>query len=64
VGFVGNDSGISHLAAAAGAPGVVIFGPTNLERWRPLGRTTVMRSEALDGLAPATVAAALETAVR
>ena len=36
--FVGNDSGVSHLAAAVGAPGVVIFGPTDPVRWRPLGR--------------------------
>ena len=35
--FLGNDSGGSHLAAAAGAPGVVIFGPTDPARWRPIG---------------------------
>ncbi len=57
--FVGNDSGASHLAAAAGARGVAIFGPTDPERWRPLGRTTVMRREPLSALAPAEVAAAL-----
>ena len=34
--FVGNDSGVSHLAAAVGASGVVIFGPTDPSRWRPL----------------------------
>ena len=27
--FVGNDSGVSHLAAATGTPGVVLFGPTD-----------------------------------
>jgi ADP-heptose:LPS heptosyltransferase len=36
-GYVGNDSGVSHLAAAVGCPGVVIFGPTNAAHWRPLG---------------------------
>ena len=40
--FVANDSGIAHLAAAAGAPGVVIFGPTDPARWRPLGRVIVL----------------------
>lgn len=33
--FVGNDSGPAHLAAAAGKPCVVIFGPTNPAQWRP-----------------------------
>jgi len=35
--YVGNDSGASHLAAWAGLPSVVIFGPTDPARWRPLG---------------------------
>ena len=35
--YVGNDSGVSHLAGAMGARGVVIFGPTCPEQWRPLG---------------------------
>jgi ADP-heptose:LPS heptosyltransferase len=33
--FVGNDSGIAHIAAAAGAPCVVIFGSSNTVHWRP-----------------------------
>jgi heptosyltransferase III len=37
-GFVGNDAGVSHLAAALGAPTVAIFGPTDPKRWAPLGR--------------------------
>ena len=35
--YVGNDSGISHLAAAVGIPCVVIFGPTSDVHWAPLG---------------------------
>jgi hypothetical protein len=35
--YVGNDSGASHLAAWSGLPSVVIFGPTDPARWRPLG---------------------------
>jgi heptosyltransferase III len=35
--FVGNDSGVSHLAAWTGLPTVAIFGPTDPARWRPLG---------------------------
>ncbi|MCS6953369.1 MAG: glycosyltransferase family 9 protein [Bryobacterales bacterium] len=35
--YVGNDSGITHLAAAAGAPTVAIFGPTDPRVWGPRG---------------------------
>jgi len=35
--FLGNDSGISHLAAALNIPTLVIFGPTDPQRWRPWG---------------------------
>ena len=35
-GYVGNDSGITHLAARACLT-VAIFGPTDPEVWRPLG---------------------------
>jgi lipopolysaccharide heptosyltransferase II len=33
--FVGNDSGIAHIAAAVGTPAVVIFGSSNIAHWRP-----------------------------
>ena len=33
--FVGNDSGIAHIAAAVKAPAVVIFGSSNVDHWRP-----------------------------
>ena len=33
--FVGHDSGISHLAAAAGANCILLFGPTNPNVWAP-----------------------------
>jgi heptosyltransferase-3 len=35
--YLGNDSGISHLAGSVGARGVVLFGPTCPRHWRPLG---------------------------
>lgn len=35
--YLGNDSGVSHLAGAVGARGVVLFGPTDPQNWRPLG---------------------------
>lgn len=35
--FVGNDSGLMHLAAAAGAPTLGLFGPTPDRRYAPWG---------------------------
>jgi lipopolysaccharide heptosyltransferase III len=37
--FVGNDSGIAHIAAAIGTPSVVIFGSSNIAHWRPWTRS-------------------------
>ena len=34
-GFLGHDSGITHLAAAVGLPGLVLWGPSNEAVWRP-----------------------------
>jgi ADP-heptose:LPS heptosyltransferase len=33
--FVGNDSGVAHIAAAVQTPTVVIFGSSNRDHWRP-----------------------------
>jgi ADP-heptose:LPS heptosyltransferase len=33
--FVGGDSGVMHVAVAAGAPVVALFGPTNERAWGP-----------------------------
>jgi heptosyltransferase-3 len=35
--FIGHDSGISHLAAAAGAKCMLLFGPTDSAVWAPQG---------------------------
>jgi ADP-heptose:LPS heptosyltransferase len=35
--FIGNDSGLMHLAAAAGAPTIGLFGPTNAREYAPAG---------------------------
>jgi len=45
--FIGNDSGIAHIAAAAGLPCVVIFGSSNVTHWRPwtVGPSEVVREE-------------------
>jgi ADP-heptose:LPS heptosyltransferase len=38
--FIGNDSGLMHLAAAAGTPTLGLFGPTPAEEYGPAGRCT------------------------
>jgi ADP-heptose:LPS heptosyltransferase len=35
--YIGNDSGVTHLAAAMGIPVVAVFGPTPPEVWAPQG---------------------------
>ena len=35
--FIGNDSGLMHLAAAAGAPSIGLFGPTPSDEYGPAG---------------------------
>ena len=51
-GFLGHDSGITHLAAAVGKPVIVMWGPTVWEVWHPSGDTVkVLRSrDALSAL--------------
>ncbi|HUG52812.1 MAG TPA: glycosyltransferase family 9 protein [Vicinamibacteria bacterium] len=56
--YVGNDSGVSHLAAAFGAPSLVVFGPTDPAQWAPVGRSvlTLRASDhTLEGIAVETV---------
>jgi heptosyltransferase-2 len=58
--FVGHDSGVSHLAAAWGAPTVALFGPTDPAVWAPVGpRVAVVRAPQgrLEALAVDAVAA-------
>ena len=44
--FIGNDTGLMHIAAAAGAPTLGLFGPSPVSQYAPWGRhTAVVRSE-------------------
>jgi len=46
--FVGNDSGITHLAAYWGTPTAALFGPTDPKVWGPIGRRVcILRKPAL-----------------
>jgi heptosyltransferase III len=48
--FIGNDSGITHLAAYWGCPTIALFGPTDPRIWGPIGRrvTILWRSSLSD----------------
>jgi heptosyltransferase-3 len=65
--FIGHDSGISHLAAAAGAKSILLFGPTDPNVWAPRNENVQLvaaPSGRLDDLEIAPVQAALTTALR
>lgn len=54
--YLGNDAGISHLAALIGLPTLVLFGASDPTIWKPIGPTViVMKASSLDGLAPQAV---------
>jgi heptosyltransferase-3 len=45
-GFIGNDSGVSHLSAFLGLPTVAVFGPSDPDVWKPMGRAVkIVRSD-------------------
>ena len=46
--FVGSDNGMAHLAAAVGAPSVIVFGPSNHRAWAPYGAVECNPGGALD----------------
>jgi ADP-heptose:LPS heptosyltransferase len=62
--YVGNDSGITHLAAAVGTPVVALFGPTDPVIWSPRGlKVRVISSGSLESIAPEEVFAGLAALV-
>jgi len=58
--YIGNDSGITHLAAAVGTPTIALFGPTDPAVWGPRGKAVrVIHSPDLAGLESQTIIDAL-----
>jgi ADP-heptose:LPS heptosyltransferase len=53
--FIGNDSGLTHLAASTGTPTLALFGPTPASEYAPAGQlTAVALAEGPPGHAPMT----------
>jgi ADP-heptose:LPS heptosyltransferase len=62
--YIGNDSGVAHLAALAGVPTLALFGPSDPGVWAPVGRqVTILRADThrMEDIAVPAVIATLET---
>lgn len=62
--FVGNDSGLMHLAAAAGTPTLGLFGPTNAMEYGPAGRRRSVVTGTDTQMASITVSAVADAVAR
>jgi heptosyltransferase-3 len=60
--FIGNDSGLMHLAAAAGTPTLGLFGPTPASEYGPSGRQALAVTATGPAMTDLSVAAALDMA--
>ena len=59
--FIGNDSGITHLAAAVQTPVVALFGPADPRVWAPRGdRVAVIAKPAIDQITVQAVVDAMQ----
>lgn len=64
--FVGNDSGLGHIAAAAGIPTLTVFGPGRPQRyhpWGPRSSCVISATGAIEDLQAATVAERLRSLI-
>jgi heptosyltransferase-2 len=58
--FIGHDSGISHLAAAARARSFILFGPSDPNVWAPQNKDVTVLMAPNDDLAQLAVATVLD----
>ena len=65
-GYLGNDSGMTHLAAMLGVPTVAIFGPgSRTSNWEPLGKhVDIIQQPDLNFLTPSVVLAIMRADFR
>jgi hypothetical protein len=58
--YLGNDSGITHLAAAVGVPTIALFGPTDPAIWAPCGKkVTILQSARMSDISIEAVEASI-----
>ncbi len=63
--YIGNDSGITHLAAAVGTPVVALFGPMDPAIWAPrTEKSVVIKREPMDQISVDEVADTVESLLR
>ena len=62
--YIGNDSGLMHLAAATGIPTLGLFGPTSAAEYAPAGRRAAAVLSADGTMKGLTVATALGAAIQ
>ena len=62
--YIGNNSGLMHLAAATGTPTLGLFGPTSAEEYAPAGRCTLVASAPSHRMEDLSVEDALAAATR
>jgi heptosyltransferase-3 len=62
--FIGHDSGISHLAAAAGGRSIILFGPTDPSVWAPQNKAVTVLIAPNDDLTQLAVATVLDAVTR
>ena len=53
--YIGNDSGITHLAAAVGVPVIALFGPSDPAVWAPRGAQVTVLPGPLSAISPGEV---------